>query len=631
MKSPGLVFHRLRAGALFLFLALFLAHCATPVGVRHLDPVSVQQALTANILSSDTLSAPTAQILNRAGLSERFKSDPAEVLSLLHRGLPTASEADRLFALAELSYAYASARGPKQYYLASALYAYAFLFPPEKRNEPDISDIRIRVAFDLYNRGIAEAFTVEGGDRVTIQPGTYKLPFGEIVVALDPTELEWGNARFVDFVQAARLDVRGVRNRYRWPGIGAPLAGTIQHSEGSEPSAYYRIPPGIQMAVTALLRPENIGEILKSGHLRGNLELYTTYEATSVVINDRTIPLEYELSSALAYTVEGSRAYDFELKGLFSGDFTIFKDKARYQDGLFFMAPYRPGCIPVVLVHGTASSPVRWAEMLNELQNDHKLWGHYQFWLFTYNTGNPILYSAGILADSIKKTLAELDPDGKDPALSKMVVIGHSQGGLLAKLTAIDSGSVFWDRMVSVPVEQMKVTLETKELIERSMFFKPLPWVNRIVFIATPHRGSYVAGSMVGHLASRLISLPFRLLGPLQEVMAANPQAISLRSIKDVPRSTDNMDPKSRFIKTLSAFPLAEGVKAHSIIAVRNPDAPKEKWTDGVVRYGSAHIDGAVSELVVHSGHSTQSQPETIEEVRRILAEHLKEEGMDTP
>jgi hypothetical protein len=42
------------------------------------------------------VSAPTAQILNRAGLGKKFQSEPAEVLAMLHRGLPTASETDRL-------------------------------------------------------------------------------------------------------------------------------------------------------------------------------------------------------------------------------------------------------------------------------------------------------------------------------------------------------------------------------------------------------------------------------------------------------------------------------------------------------------------------------------------------------
>jgi hypothetical protein len=185
------------------------------------------------------------------------------------------------------------------------------------------------------------------------------------------------------------------------------------------------VPPGLKVAVTAFLRPEDLEEGLLSGQMRGRLELYTVGEATSVAINGRTVPLECELSSVLAYTLEGSRIYDIELKGLLSGDYQLLADKTRLQDGLFFVVPYRPGRIPVVLVHGTASSPARWAEMLNELQNDPNLWGHYQFWLYTYNTGNPIVYSGGILTEGLNRAVAELDPEGRDPALRKMVVIGH--------------------------------------------------------------------------------------------------------------------------------------------------------------------------------------------------------------
>ena len=123
------------------------------------------------------------------------------------------------------------------------------------------------------------------------------------------------------------------------------------------------------------------------------------------------------------------------------------------------------------------------------------------------------------------------------------MVIGHSQGGLLTKLTAIDSGTRFWDDGFAVPFEELEASPETKEILRRSMFFEPLPSVKRVIFIATPHRGSFVAGGWIGRLAGRLISLPFHLLDPLQEIIVRNPQAVAMRSIKEVPRSTDQMDP----------------------------------------------------------------------------------------
>jgi hypothetical protein len=50
-----------------------------------------------------------------------------------------------------------------------------------------------------------------------------------------------------------------------------------------------------------------------------------------------------------------------------------------------------------------------------------------------------------------------------------------------------------------------------------------------------------------------------------------------------------------------------------------------ETGDDGVVEYRSAHIEGVESEYVVRSGHSTQGDPHTIEEVRRILLLHWAE------
>jgi pimeloyl-ACP methyl ester carboxylesterase len=614
--------------ACLIIISLLLSSCATPVGVKHLDPKQVQRNLTTNILSSDELSAPTQQILNRSNLSEKYQSQPEVVIAELIKGLPTATETDRLFALAELSYAYASDKGPREYFFASAIYAYSFLFPEIGRTDPNRSDPRVRIAMDLYNRSLAEALTTPDRSHVVIEGGNYKVPFGDVTVKVNVDEFQWGNFELINFVQAAELDVRGLRNRYRWPGIGAPLAASLKPRKGVDLPAFSKVPPGMKVPMTAFLRFENIDEGMKTGKFTGNLELYNTGEATTVTIGGRTVPIEYELSSALAYTLEGSQAYSFELRGLFSGDFSLFKDKARYQDGIFLMGPYRPGRMPVIFVHGTASSPARWAEMFNELTNDQALWGQYQFWVFTYNTGNPVVYSAGILADGLRKTVQELDPEGKDPALRKMIVIGHSQGGLLTKMTVIDTGNKVWDVFSAEPFEKFQGSPETKEVLRRSIFFTPVPSVRRVVFISTPHGGSFISGGWIGQLTSKFISLPFRLTDTLKEAITLNPQLRAVHSAKDFPKSTDNMDPKSRFVKMYNTFPVVPGVTAHSIIPVKNPNDPKEKWNDGVVEYKSAHIEPVTSELIVkNSGHSAQDHPEAIEEVRRILLEHLRESG----
>src|SRR5499433_1585384 len=238
------------------------------------------------------------------------------------------------------------------------------------------------------------------------------------------------------------------------------------------------------------------------------------------------------------------------------------------------------------------------------------------------HTGNPVGYSGGRLRQALENVVHELDPEGKSSALQQMVVIGHSQGGLLTKLTAIDSGTRFWDDISTTPLDQLTIEPETKELLQRSLFFTPLPFVKRVIFISTPHRGSYQAALRLGRLSSWLVSLPGDLTKRTLNVITQNQDKLLIQKMEKLPTSVDNMNPSSPFIKTLASIPVAEGVNAHSIIPVLG-DGPIQTGGDGIVKYESAHIDGVASELVVRFGHSVQSHPKTIEEVRRILLVHL--------
>ncbi len=50
---------------------------------------------------------------------------------------------------------------------------------------------------------------------------------------------------------------------------------------------------------------------------------------------------------------------------------------------------------------------------------------------------------------------------------------------------------------------------QTCELLRRGLFVEPLPEVSRVVFICTPHRGSFVAGrNIIANLVRRLLTLP---------------------------------------------------------------------------------------------------------------------------
>jgi hypothetical protein len=209
-----------------------------------------------------------------------------------------------------------------------------------------------------------------------------------------------------------------------------------------------------------------------------------------------------------------------------------------------------------------------------------------------------------------------------------MVLIGHSQGGLLVRLMVTDSGDRFWSNISKEPLSELKMSPETRELLQSGMFFKPLPFVTRVVFICTPHRGSFRATGFVLDAVRRLVTLPVNVAKGVVEVAQANQAYVSpeaRKGLKGSPTAVDNMSPNSLFVKTLSGSPIAADVTVNSIVAVLG-EGPLSSLTDGVVRYDSAHLGGIGTEKVVRSSHSTQAEPDTIEEVRRILREQVLEE-----
>jgi hypothetical protein len=601
---------------LVVFLFFLASACATPVGVKKTSEQEVYRQLSANALSGDQPSFFSSQFLERLSLADQYEKDPKSTLAELHAGLGHPDEGDRLFALAELSLTYARKKNDQPYFLTAALYAYSFLFPNDTSKAPLPYDPRLLLALVVYNRGITNGLRAPESTEINLSPRRFTLPFGFLDLSVDSSGFSYGGYRLAKFVSVDDFEIRGFRNRYRKVGIGAALSARLEGADSKGASEW--IPPKAKVPITAFVRIEQPRQALDGGESKGTIELYNVDEIPAVRIGEYSVPLDFDPSVSLAYRLESAPVWDFEIAGFRKGNFLLSGMKD--EGDLFFLNPYRSGRIPVVLVHGTASSPARWAEMANEFLGDPRVASRYQFWVFIYNSGNPIALSSMYLREGLEKAVRELDPSGKDPSLRQMVVIGHSQGGLLTKMTVVESGSRFWDARFKVPFEEANLPAETKDLLRRGMFVKPLPFVKRVIFIATPHQGSFLAENFLGKIARKLVSLPGTLTTMGKQLTTLNPAMAGTTGWR-IPTSIDNMDWSNPFLRTLASLPIAEGVKAHSIIAVKG-DRPPEKGNDGVVRYTSAHIQGAESELVVRSAHSCQSNPRTIEEVRRILYEH---------
>ena len=599
-------------------LCLALAACAGPVSAVRVDPKVVLRDLGRSAITTGEPSWPTRNVLFEYELFEAFGQRPEDAIAELHRAMvASGGDQDLLFALAELSFLHGQAAGKPDYYLASAVYAYAFLFPEDTGvAAPGRFDPRLRSAADLYNRALIVCFTSGDGSEVVPRGGGFALPFGRMDVAFDPSALRAGDRELYQFIPTGELQVRGLAMRYRWPGLGAPLAASARPIDVSKPGRDM-VAPRLRVPVTAVLRISDARRALVHGEpLVGRLELHLMWDEESVLIAGERVPLEGEPSAALALTFTGLPIIEVETFGFLGRLSGIMAERPP----LVSTTPYKPGLIPVVFVHGTQSSIPRWAEMFNRLLADPAIRGRYQFWFFQYDSGNPIALSALRLREALTAAVARLDPEGRDPALRRMVLIGHSQGGLLVKMQAISSGDRIWNAASRKPLDGLMLSDRTRELLRRAIFVEPLPEVSRVVFICTPHRGSFVAGrNILANLFRQLRILPSAIkeLGP---DLARN--AGALRGGVVIPSAVDNMSPRHQFIRALQEIPVAPSVTVNSIIAVEG-DGPVEQGNDGVVEYSSAHIEPVESELVVRSSHSTQGNPHTIEEVRRILRLHV--------
>jgi hypothetical protein len=118
----------------------------------------------------------------------------------------------------------------------------------------------------------------------------------------------------------------------------------------------------------------------------------------------------------------------------------------------------------------------------------------------------------------------------------------------------------------------------------------------------------------------RFLTLPVRVVQTAAD-LARNTGDFKVDPGKLGSGSLFGMTPNNPVLQTMADAPIATGVHAHSIIAVAG-NGPVEGSDDGVVKYSSSHLDGVDSEYIVRSGHSVQSNPYAIEEVRRILLLH---------
>ena len=382
------------------------------------------------------------------------------------------------------------------------------------------------------------------------------------------------------------------RNWHTEDGVGAPVAPKWKRPED----------PKMQRFVSSRSYLEPLTAVLTfdgptSGNTRSaSITGYVPTRISRVKLGETEYPLAADFTAPIVEQTIDINEFKIALTGLVHPGVTDSK--------LILLEPYDPERIPILLVHGLNSHPRMWRDVINDLRADPKLRGRYQFMLFFYPTGWPISYSAMRL----REELAAMESLVGKP--KKMVLVGHSMGGLVSRLQVVSPGRKIWDQQFGEEADRLYAKLPANHLVKRVALFPADSDIGREIYICTPHRGSGLADLSLTSWFIKMLQLPTTITSALIDLPTNVVEHGRLTSV-------GGLSPTNPLYKTLDEIPIE--VPHHSIIGNRGKEGPVEESSDGVVPYWSSHLKTAQSEKIVPDNHGAFDDPQAILELRRIL------------
>ncbi len=449
-----------------------------------------------------------------------------------------------------------------------------------------------------YNFALSRVFEIIKQAKITdwSKPLTVHSTSGDYTLIAKPDPRPEWNPALYEFTPADQFDVVGkyVNQRTTRDGIGAPIVAVER--KPNEKARETFAPSRLFYSITALARFEGRRCIL-SGE--------DPLAKETVAIDGHTFPLAADFTVPLAVMLQETDPKKTEIMRVLNPE--KYADTASIER----LQPYDPNKTIVLVIHGLMDSQATWTPMINTLRGDPEIRKRYQFWFYSYPSGYPYPFSAAILRHQLD-ALTKLYPKR-----GKMVIIGHSMGGCIARLLVTDSGDQLWRKMFVRPPEQVPLSPRSREYLMEELIFKSRPKAGRVIFISTPLRGADMARGWFGWLVSNIIR-PAKIAREASgEMLRLSRLPTGLKPLRRA-NSVDTLSPESRFVKALNTLPLKPGVPYNTIIGDRGRgDSPNS--SDGVVPYWSSHLEGAESELIVPADHSAHQNPEAIAEVLRIL------------
>jgi len=626
------------------------------VTIERVTPEAYIAQQRGDILTTGKLSDQTQQAIRVTGLDlgacANASTDTCISALSNSRGI---SDERRLSALAELWLQYAmslpqaaaagrDSRNSFTAWMEAARHAYGYLFftgrsPGERAFEDRQTQVR-----DWYNYAAQQAITrlfqassgkytdVSGADRHTLLFAGWSLHI-EMNVRLPekaglPQEL----------LPASSLNFKGLRSTYRRDGFGAELVAVTREQPLITSKAFAEIvePPSKLPRRRRLLPPAwsempspNITVVFRFD--AQNLEaLLGLHEVTASVhdplveselaLHGQRVPLSGNFTAGYGLWLARSGFNRQSLYSLFGGEQGIERPH------LYMMQPFDPGRRIILMLHGLASSPEAWVNVANEILGDEALRENFQIWQVYYPTNIPVAINHASIRRLLREALLNFDPEGNMPASHDLVVLGHSMGGMIARLMVSSADEQLWEWAMAQHNPDQARLERVRHRLDPALRFEPFPGVETAIFIATPHRGTSVAGGRLARWMASFVTLPRAILQSIDEALVPEARADGTsppKRSRAIPTSIDNLDERDAFVKAAADLPISSRVRYHSIIARMNADGPLQETDDGLVPYRSSHLPGAVSEKVIVSGHSVQETAEAILEIRKILHEDL--------
>nr|WP_171266033.1 alpha/beta hydrolase [Acinetobacter sp. LoGeW2-3] len=522
----------------------------------------------------------------------------------------------------------------------SIRYSYAYLFKTQRAPQDRIFDNRQVQIRDFYNQAIAHLIHVYS-ERHPAKEVSRKIQVGNSIYTVDFENYpEIKDQAFEQLMSTYNMNFSGLRSITRRDGFGSEFVVVLpeekritsnkkyivdplnfKYAEGSNPNIH----AARYLATTITAVPKSatsVEQIINGPEFQ--LKLHDPYKHEKVTVAGKQYALAANFSAPyglwLAENNLGRAAYLV----------LIDRDDNLTMPHLYMLEPYNPKKKVIVLIHGLASSPEAWIRLTNDIMGDPVLRENFQVWQVFYSTNMPILESRYQINALIQQGFQRIN--AQEPAKKDAVLVGHSMGGVIARLLVSDANLI--PKTEELINSRRIDRFRNNSLFKARLQLKPIPNFSRGIFLAAPHRGTDYADRWFTLAARKIIRLPGAFLGAFADTLQGD---IGLDDfIKEIghdmiQNGPSDLSKNSKFNALTRDVVPYKGFKFHNIMGNMTDSTDKLVMTDDVVPYKSAELKGAISEEIIKGGHSIQETPEAVLELRRILRLHLTELGLYKP